>query len=92
MYESKNKYQHCKPSILGKPECQLNLPKWGSLKYNSNLKYKINFASVNLVNVVNLKTNQNIQEFGNLKYNSNVKYKINLAIVNLVNLVNLKYN
>ena len=56
------------------------------------VKYKIIFASVNLVNVVNLKTNQNLQEFGNLKYNSNVKYKINLAIVNLVNLVNLKYN
>ena len=46
MYESKINYQCCKPSILGKLGCQLNLP---------NLKYKINFASVNLVNMVTLK-------------------------------------
>ena len=38
-----------------------------------NLKFKINFASVNLENVVNLKTNKNLLELGNLKYNSNVK-------------------
>ena len=47
--------------------------------WNEIKEYKINSASVNLVNLVNL------------KYNKNSRFEIYYVSVNLVNLVNLKW-